>query len=92
MIKCSNITELFQYLNEIESYYRLGKENQASWQFNMASLAIEDFIAVNNIQPDEHLNNLFNVMLDAQKRRDNLFFADILAYELIPHLKKLAQQ
>ena len=38
---------------------------------------------------DQHLTNLFNVMFDAQQRKDHLFFADIIEYELLPYLVKL---
>ncbi|WP_448563704.1 hypothetical protein [Thalassotalea ganghwensis] len=38
---------------------------------------------------DRHLDNLFQVMLGAQQRKDHLFYADIIEYELLPYLKRL---
>lgn len=38
---------------------------------------------------DSHLDNLFQIMLSAQQRKDYLFYADIIEYELLPYLKTL---
>jgi len=38
---------------------------------------------------DDHLNQLFNIMLSAQQQGDLLYFADIIQYELLPHMEKI---
>lgn len=43
----------------------------------------------NNLDKNENVNNLISVMAQAYERKDILFVADILEYELIPLIKQI---
>lgn len=68
--------------------FRLGYEGEANQMFVAFIDAVIELIAKNRLGQDLELNTVLGTLIESQTRRDLLFVADILQYELIPLLKE----
>ena len=75
---------------QLQSALRCGEEGHAGALLFSFTTYFEKYSVQYNLINDEFLNNLLAVMTDAYTRKDVLFVADILQYELLPYLKNNA--
>ncbi|MFO6421847.1 hypothetical protein [Motilimonas sp. KMU-193] len=77
-------TTLEQLIDEVCQHFRLGHEARANQRYGQLLEILttqHDQLEANQAS---HLNQILPPMLAAQSRRDNLFLADILEYEIKP--------
>lgn len=75
---------------ETANYFRLGYEGAANSSFVELIDAILLFCQ-HHKQVGEQINNILNVMIQAQERHDILFIADIIEYEITPYLLEISK-
>lgn len=85
VIPLTDITSLAQQLADSLRLGYLAKCHQLTITF----IDLLSHYISQNALDNPHLNNVLNVMLDAQQRDDRLYYADILQYELLPLLDQL---
>lgn len=91
MASLAVIQEMKELTQALANALRIGYQAE-SHQLTLTFIdTLNHLIEQENIN-DEHLNQLFTVMLDAQQRDDRLFYADIIQYELLPQLEKQLKQ
>ncbi|GHE80979.1 hypothetical protein [Thalassotalea profundi] len=85
LISLPDIILLGEELTECLRLGHLAKSHQLTITF----IDILNQYIIQHSIDNPHLNNILNVMLDAQQRDDRLYYADIIQYELMPYIAQL---
>ncbi len=78
---------LEQQIEQVGIHFRTAKEAKANQLLADLLTELEPTLTKLPANQLERVNQYLPVLLDAQERRDNLFVADILEYEIKPLLK-----
>ncbi|REL34823.1 hypothetical protein [Thalassotalea euphylliae] len=78
----SQIEQIAKEAQQVANAFRLGYEGEASTLYIDFIDALTALLAAHSLTGNRVFNELFQVMIDAHKRGDKLFLADILQYEM----------
>lgn len=66
--------------------YRLAHSHKAKHQFVEFTDTFASYIEQEQLMRDPFINNVLNIIIDAHQRKDFLYIADIVEYELCTYL------
>jgi len=72
--------------------YRIGYEVESHQLMTKFIDALVVFLEDKKLSDNQLLQQLFTIMLDAQEKKDTLYLADIIQYELLPKIKTLCEE